>query len=494
MNAADINPERWRTKPLKHQIEDVRSIVSRDFYGLLNEMGTGKSKTVVDAAAELFLAGEIDSVIIMCPAQVKPVWLDREFGEPFLHGWVKFFIQEYSTYKTTLPGPHASLQYIVTSYEFIRQERRLLPLLAWTRGRKVLLVADEGSFIKSHKAAQTKAALRLRKYVKRAVLLNGTPIGNNHLDLYSQMEFLSSRILNVPNYWVFRNRIAELINKGDYKVIGRWKNLDWLAAAIKPHVIRRLKTDCLDLPPKLYTQMQIPLSPETWRIYREMKEQMVAWLSDSEQVVVQHAIVKLIRLSQITSGYVGGISSEDSLDPIPKVKEISDEKMKMLEDWVLERIAENPNFRCVIWCHFRDEQERVAQRLNKHVLRVFRIFGGQKTIEREEAVREFTGGALKGPVILIGQEQAGGMGLNLTKAHYVVYMSNGYSLMYRQQSEDRCHRQGQLNKVTYFDMIAVGPNGQPTIDRIIYRALRRKEDLAKLTTDQWRALLTEEAA
>ena len=490
-----IDTSLWKTAPFAHQVEDARAVVDRNFFGLLNEMGTGKSKSVIDAACELYRAGAIDTVVVLCPAQVKPVWLNKDFGEVHLHCWVNFHLQEFSARRPTLPGPSAALQFIVTSYEYVRQERHSLDLIAFLRGRKTLLVADESSAIKNHKAAQTRAALRIRKYAKRAVILNGTPISNNHLDLYSQMEFLSPTVLNVANYYVFRNRIAEMVDKGRYKVVGRWRNLDWLAKAIKPHVARRIKADCRDLPPKLYTQAEVPLTPTSWRIYSEMREQMVAWLSDAEVASTQHAVVKLVRLSQITSGYVGGVQDESG-EEAPETREISDEKLAALEQWIAERVDEHlGDFRCIVWCRFRKEQERAFSRLSPKY-RVYRIYGGQDRASREAAVEQFSNplcNTKPETVILLGQQQAGGLGLNLTMANFVAYLSNDYSLMTRLQSEDRCHRVGQrANKVTYVDFIATGPKGQRTIDSVIYKALRRKEDLANLTTAEWRVQLVED--
>jgi SNF2 family DNA or RNA helicase len=497
MPTKSVDPSRWRTKPFSHQIDDARHLATKPFHGLFNQMGTGKSKVGVDATFELLLANDIDTVVIMCPAQAKVVWLSKKFGQYLLHAWGRYRLSEYSTYKVRLPTPHPSepyLEILVVSYEFLRRKTRLYPLLAWLKGRKTYVIADESSYIKSHKAEQTIAAMYVRKFCKGATILNGTPHGGNLLDLYSQLEFLSPSILQVRSFFSFRAKIAVMGEFGDKKkfkkVIG-WKNKEWLHNQMRPHVSRRLKADCQDLPPKLYTQVEVPLSEATWRKYKEMCDQWVAWVSDDRHVVAQQAIVKLMRLRQIVNGFISGVTGDPD-DPENTV-EFSREKLDWLHTWAAQQVDDDPAFRAVVWCAFRREQERAASSFadSGFGYRVFRIHGGQAAASRAAATDEFRLGELRDkPAFLFGQPQAGGLAIDLTSASFVVRMSNDYNLIIHEQAEDRSHRQGQKNPVLYTDVLAVGPQGQRTVDHIIYQALQDKKSLASYTTEELRRLLS----
>jgi SNF2 family DNA or RNA helicase len=257
---------------------------------------------------------------------------------------------------------------------------------------------------------------------------------------------------------------------------------------VKPYVLRRLKKDCLDLPEKLYDVTQVPLNEETWRAYVQMRDRMVTFIKGIGTAMTQHSIVKIMRLAQITNGFIGGIDDDEP----GETHAFGREKLDAFLEIMKVKVAEDPNFRTVVWTRFRAEQQRMATELKTGGIKVYRIYGGQKDTERQEAIREFTQGVALGPMALLGQPQAGGFGLNLVTASYCFYMSNDYSLLTRLQSEDRQHRRGQTNQVLYNDMLATGPKGQQTIDHIIYQALRRKDDFAKWTTDHWVTKLTEE--
>jgi SNF2 family DNA or RNA helicase len=505
----EIDPSRFRLPPFFHQLVGTKELVKNKNFAIFDEMGAGKTKQAIDAACILYEAGEIDTLLIVCPAQVKTVWLDPELGEIVKHSWVPVYLAEYSSKYPTVDFNQGKgrLTVLVVSYEFLRQNVRLMNLIRMIKAnrRKVTMVLDESIFVKNPKAAQSKACFELRKSVSRAVLLNGTPISNNPLDLYAQFACLDKKILGFNNFYAFRNHHARMGGYLGKQVVG-FVNLPELQEKLKPYVLRRLKVDCLDLPPKLPTHIEIALSPATWKIYKDMRDDMVAWLSDESMATASQAAVKTLRLSQITSGFLGGLhdasvdDDPDSLfnpDLINKIlppKEIGDEKLKMLTDWLIERFENDPAFRVVIWCRFRAELTRYYERFVKMFPKVIvkKIQGGQSKTARDDAKAEFQAGDITKPAILLGNPQAGGFGLTLTTAHTVVYSSNDYNLLTRLQSEDRVHRPGQTHPVLYVDIIATGPSRQKTVDHMIVKALQKKEDLSKLTTEEWRSRLMEE--
>jgi SNF2 family DNA or RNA helicase len=517
----EINPSEWKTKPFDHQIKGVKFLISRPYAALFDEMGSGKSKQFVDTACTLWRHGAIDTVMVVAPSAVKTTWSARESGQIDQHTWVPSYVEEHEASNLRLsPLNKEGLQWIVVSYEFIRNEARLNNLFPQLYGRKVMVVFDESSFIKSHRAAQTKAAKRLRSLCARAYLANGSPINNNIIDLYAPFSILDKNVIGCQNWWQFRNRYCTMGGFQGRQIVG-YRDIPQLQQRLAPFILRRLKEDCLDLPPKIYSVQEIPLSEKTWAAYKEFSKEMLTWLDSRTPMLTMNAMVKIIRLSQLTSGIAGGLNRsyelmkamglteesvftfdeqhEDALDSEidhPDVKIISEEKHAWITNWLCDRVDDDPSFRVIFWCRFRKEQEVLKSLIESSIphCNVLRIYGGMKRIVREDTVHQFNSTANSSPTVLLAQPRAGGLGLNLqANCAWAVYISNDYSLLTRQQSEDRIHRAGQkASVVNYLDLIATGPQGQKTIDHAVRKALMQKDEFAVKTTAYWRDVLRPE--
>lgn len=489
---SDLQVDRWKLRPYNHQVAGVRLLVGSKFFGLFDEMGVGKTAQVINAACELCELEEIDTVLAVTPAAVRSVWINPEWGEIRKHSWVPSQVHEFhNPARLVWRDAKAKLDFIVTNYEYIRNPEHLAVLQHHLELRNVLMVCDEGAFIKNRQAAQTKACVKLGRCCARRVILNGTPIGNNPFDLWSQMYYLSPTILPYKNFYQFRAEYA-VMGGWHMKQVIQWKQLDKLQDLIAPHVIRREKKDCLDLPEKIVMPpLEVPLSEASWKIYKEMKDDAVVWLNENPSLAAQ-AGVRIMRLSQITSGFLGGFNpdgDEPEGEAIHQVIEIGREKLDALRMWVTELLADDPYRKIIVWCRFRPELERVARDL-KDLLPTYRLYGQGKK-EREEAIGKFSHFD-RSPALLAGQVQAGGFGLNLVGADAVAYISNDFNLLTRLQSEDRVHRPGQLRNVLYRDFLAVGPKGQKTVDHAVLKALKGKHDLATWTCNAWKQALEDE--
>lgn len=506
-----------------HQQEGVRALLAQPAFALFDDPGTGKSRSVVDAACFLDEAGAIDTVVVVCPASVRIVW-GSDIGEVAKWAWRPCTIHEYHA-RTPDIRWRAGLNWVITNFEFIRDEGRRDSLIRQLKGRSAWLVLDESSRVKSHKAESTRACKEVRKQCSRATLLNGSPVSNSPLDLFAQMDILDPRILGVANFFHFRKRYARM---GGYKmkqVVG-YQDLEDLNRRIRPYILRRRLEDCVDLPPHAYQLRETRLGASTWKLYKSMRDDMVAWL-DGQPSMAPQAVVKILRLSQLTSGYLGGLQADEDVDllsglrreatvlepgtpefeaamrqgaAIPGAvkkkydppKEVGSEKHDAFMEWFEDWLERYPNDRLIVWGRFRAELDRIQSSVEAMGIPCVQVRGGQSKADREAAVRAFSQERADSPMVLFGSPQAGGLGITLIQASTAFYLSNDYNLLTREQSEGRVRRRGQRRNIVYVDLVATGPDGQKTIDHVIIKALRAKRNMAAMTTAEWRKALTEE--
>lgn len=516
---------RCRHEPYMHQVIGIQRLLKDPYLLLADEQGAGKTLQVVVAAQLLYLADKIDRVIIVCPAAVRPVWYDKDLGEVETHRFqnVPIRVSEYhARIKQWDAGdwsvsPGRQLRWIVSNYEFLRDKARLALLRSFCTAR-TLLVADESILLKNKGAQQSKAFKELRKRAGRVVLLNGTPFGESPLDLLNQANLLHPSILDCPYKTQFYSRYAQITNVKGYPEVERWKNLDDLQRRLAPYVLRRLKKDCLDLPEKMpAVPLEVRLTPKTWRAYKDMKKDMLLWLGTNVAATASQAMAKALRLGQITSGFVGGVEEVINYDEIEvgdrpewlapaqtsaraevqPVIEVGREKLDTVIDFLRDHMQQEENFKLLVWCRFRPEMLRMVREITALGLHapghVSYIAGGQSRAERDAALRLLhPRTSPDAPVFVVGTYGTGSMGLNFTACHTVINCSYDYSLVKYTQSEDRVHRPGQTHTVNYYDLVAVGPDGQKTTDHDIVKARREKRDLSEWTTGAWVSTLQEE--
>jgi len=458
---------------MEHQRQILDRMVGQQAFALFWEMGCGKTKPVVDEICHLYETGRIDCVIILSDKGCYRNWPESELPK---HKWdhinMADFLYRSGSAKAKkqikqlceTKGRLSSLPIVCINTEaFSSGAVAEVANLLVRRFSSIYMVVDESTSIKTHNAERTKRITALGRRVAYRRILTGTPMTQNPLDLYAQMNFLDSGILGFESFFAFRARYGVLETqymgpgRTFQKLVG-FKNTDELLAKIAPYSSRLLKTECLDLPPKVYVTRDVELTQEQVRVYAQVKAEGLAVLKDSEATATT-ALGVIIKLRQITSGYIK--DDRDQLVEIPsnRCKE-------------LERLLETVQGKVIIWCAFKEDVRRVCALLGKEAVH---YYGDTRDADRVSALEQFNDP--KSPIkYFVGTAQTGGKSLTLTIANTVVYYSNNYSLEHRLQSEDRAHRFGQRQTVTYVDLIAPG-----TVDETVLAILQGKEELSRLT-------------
>ena len=462
---------RFKTKPYEHQLIALEKSWDKEEYAYFMEMGTGKSKVLIDNIAMLYDKGKINGVLIVAPKGVYKNWYSSEIPTHLAsHIEYKSVLWTASISKTkqeelnSLFKSDFNLHVLVMNVEAFSTPKGVTFARKFLNSHKTLFAIDESTTIKTHKAARTKNIISISQIAKYRRILTGSPITKSPLDLYTQCKFLNEHLLGFSSYLTFQNRYANMVRKmfGGRQVwiIQSYQRLDELSKIIEPFSYRVLKEDCLDLPEKIYIKREIELTEEQEKLYGTMKQMALATLN-GKLLTAPNVLTQLMRLHQITCGH---FKSDDG-----KVQKLENNRIKELMS-----ILDETEGKVIIWANYIYDIENIVEAIKKEYgdNSVVPYYGEVNTDERQKGIERFQD-PLSPFRFFIGNPQTGGYGITLTAANTVIYYSNGYDLEKRLQSEDRAHRIGQKKSVTYIDLIA-----EKTIDEKIVKALRKKIDIA----------------
>tara|TARA_R100000234_G_scaffold6865_1_gene4566 strand:+ start:7793 stop:9247 length:1455 start_codon:yes stop_codon:yes gene_type:complete len=477
------NIYRYKTKPYGHQEEAWE--ISKDLseYALFMEMGTGKSKVIIDTFSWLYDHNKIDCVLIVAPKGNYMNWFNNEIPT-HMPDRIKFIMANWNAAakkkerlaleKVSLPSD--DLRILVMNVEAFSTSKGFKFAKRFVDYSRCMIIIDESTTIKNPGAIRTKNILKTAINAKYKRILTGEPVTRSPLDLYTQCQFLNPHLLGFSSYYSFRNRYAIMINmsKGNrsFKHIVGFQRLDELSESVKHFSYRCKKQDCLDLPEKIYQYRFIDITPEQKRLYKEISEQAMTEL-EGKDMTVQNVLTEMMRLHQITCGHF----KSDTGDII----NVENNRVKEL----MSVLNESPD-KVIIWATYVQDIHTISDEIrHKYGSKaVVQYYGAVNQDARLEAVDRFQ----NDPEckFFIGNPQTGGFGLTLTAANTVIYYSNSYNLEHRIQSEDRAHRIGQKNKVTYVDIICPG-----TVDERIVKSLRDKKQIAtQVMAEKWQDWLS----
>lgn len=431
------------------------------------DMGCGKSKIAVDAVVNR----SATRTIVCCPVSVLGVWrreFERFAGSPcevlvLDKGTVAKKTEAAERFVKLNAALHMPCVVVLNHESFWRQ-----PFIAWALDvHWDALIVDECHRVKSNGAKVSRAVAALSQHVPFRLGLTGTPMPHSPLDIFGQARFLDPTIFG-RSYHRFRDRYAR-VNRLFPSKVDAWINQDELQEKLKQFVFRVKASDVLDLPPVIHEQRRCDLNYHSRAAYKDLEKELIVKVATGE-VTVANGMVKLLRLQQITSGFIGGVEGDASpasgqvqqVQPAG-VQALGHEKEELLAD-LAEDLAGEP---IVVFCRFRHDLEavqRVAEKLGRRY--------GELSGKRRDLTPHAT---MPDDIDIMGvQIQSGGVGIDLTRACYCVYYSIGFSLGDYEQSLARVNRPGQTRPVRYYHLIA-----NDTVDDTVYAALQKRADLVE---------------
>ncbi len=436
-------------------------------------MGCGKTLTAIAIAGAAYEKGEIEKVLVVAPTSVCSVW-PKEFSDyadfrykvnVLLGDKKKKRLQELEALNNF---PFKALKVAVINYESTWREGIFEALLDW---KPDMVIADESQRIKTPDAKQSKAMHQLGDIAKYKLILSGTPVQNDAIDLFSQYRFLDPNIFGY-NFYAFRGRYAIMGGFNRKQIVG-YKDLDQLIQKEHSIAYRVTKAEALDLPEQTFLTRYIQLAGKEKQLYDKIKKDSFAELENGGMITAPTVLTKLLRLQQFTGGF---IQADEGVKPELVFKG----KLSALED-ILEDYVIGEGKKLVIFCRFRPEIDLIQKLLEKKKIQYRSIYGDIKIDDRGPIVADFQ--KIPEIKVFLAQIDTAGLGITLTAADTCVYYSVNFNYAAYSQSLARIHRIGQRNCCSYIHLVV-----EKTVDEIVLNALSKKEDLAKTVVDDWRRL------
>ena len=462
---------KFKTNPYAHQVKALEMSWNKKCFAYFMEMGTGKSKVLIDNISMLYDAGKINGAVIVAPKGVYKNWHESEIPIHMVDHvehvsvlWQSNVNKKQEKELSKLFKTGHELHVLIVNVEALSTKKGVDFVDKFLRCHETIMAIDESTTIKNPQAKRTKSVIKLGELAKYKRILTGSPVTKSPLDLYTQCEFLDPFLLNHASYYSFRTRYAVMksANFGgrSVQIVVGYRNIPELSDKLKDFSYRVLKDDCLDLPKKTFMKRVIQLSSEQEKVYSQMKQMALAVLNN-KMITTATTMTQLMRLQQITCGH---FKADDG-----SVQEIKNNRIDELMD-VLNEI----HGKVVIWAHWRNDIATIVKHVTKEYgdNSIVTYYGDTSVEDRQKAIK-----LIQDPEssvrFVVGTPQTAGYGITLTEASTMIYYSNGYDLEKRQQSEARIDRIGQKRPMTYIDIIA-----EDTVDERIVKALRKKINIA----------------
>lgn len=443
-------------------------------FGELFEMGCGKTLTTIAVAGALYNLGKIDRVLVVAPTSVCSVW-PHDLNQFATFPWEARVLlgdkkKRLKALNELENWPFKALRIAVINYESTHRDGIFEALAAY---KPDLIVCDESQRIKNPSAAQSKALHKLGDAAPFRMILSGTPVQNNAVDLYSQYRFLDPAVYGA-NFYAFKNRYCIMGGYGQHQIVG-YRNMDELVEKEHSVAYRITKEECLDLPQQTFINRYVQFTDAEQAIYEQLRKSSFLELETGENLTATTILTMYLRLMQLTGGF---LTADESTRP----KQVNTAKLDALTDIVDDYVVDAGK-KLVIFARFMAEIAAIENLLRLRKIQYGSIYGDVPMEERGKIVEDFqTNPDTK---VFVAQIQTAGLGITLHAASTAVFYSYDYNYANYAQALARIHRIGQRLPVTYIHLVVDG-----SIDEKILAALENKEDMAKTVVDSWREVLT----
>lgn len=445
----------FKTKPFKHQIEGFEYGLSHDRFLLGDEQGLGKTKQVIDIAIAKKLQRGYKHCLIICGVNgLKWNWQNEIKIHSNESGWI--IGQRTHNHKITIGSTADKLYdlqhldeikdyFIITNIESIRSAEITDEIVKLCKNKTIGLVAiDEIHKAKNPSSQQGKAMLKIKSECR--IAMTGTPLMNTPIDLYIILKWLGYEEHSLT---AFKRHYCIMGGFGGYEIVG-YKNLDELQSQFGSVMLRRLKSDVLDLPEKTYIDEYVEMTAKQNQIYREVSADIQMHIDQIK--ASNNPLAMLIRLRQAT-GYTGILSSS--------VHESA--KLDRMEELVAEAIENGK--KVVIFSNWLQMTDPITERLSKYNPIV--ITGNTKDSDRQHYVEEFQNNS--NVKVAIGTIGAMGTGITLTAGTVVIFTDEPWTNAAKEQAIDRCHRIGTKENISIYTLQC-----KNTIDERIHEIITKK--------------------
>jgi len=455
---------KFKTKPFEHQIDGFNYGLENDRWLLGDEQGLGKTKTVIDIAVAKKLANGYKHCLVICGVNgLKWNW----YNEVLTHSDEKPYILGQRTKRNGIAvGGNADkledvknidkidAYFIITNVETLRNTEIIAELTKLCKNGTInMIAADECHKMKNPSSQQGKAFLKLQ--TKTMIAMTGTPLMNNPLDLYIILKWLGYE--KYPMY-AFKKHYCVMGGFGGYEIIG-YRNLDELQERLNEIMLRRLKSDVLDLPEKTYIDEYVEMTAKQAVVYKEVTAEIKSNIDNIK--MTNNPLAELIRMRQAT-GYTGILSST--------VQESA--KLDRMEELVDDAVQNG--HKVVIFSNWTQMTNPIAQRLSRYNPAV--ITGEINTDTRQQMIDKFQN--VDSCKVIIGTIGAMGTGLTLTSGTVEIFLDHPWNRALYDQAVDRCHRIGQKNNVTIYNLLC-----KDTIDERIWEIVNKKGAMSDYMVD-----------
>lgn len=465
----------FKTKPFSHQIDGVRFGLNKKKFLLGDDQGLGKTKQIIDLVGCLEKTDTINKVLIVCGVNSLKYNWQHEIG---VHSDEKGWVLGTRFRKTTGKAYEGSTKdklddldnlpdcrYIITNIESLRAGAEKISKTKYhfpladklaqlcKNGTISVIAFDECHKSKDPTSLQSRAMLLLSAPYMSA--MSGTPLMNNPLDLYFPIHWLG---YEQHSLYQFKQHYCTFGGWGGSQVVG-YKNLEEIRALMEKIMIRRLKSEVLDLPEKIRKIEYVDMTPKQNQIYKEVYNGV---MSDLQKIKFSNnPLSMMIRLRQAT-GWTGIISD--------KVQESA--KMDRMIELVQEIVASGQ--KAIIFSNWESMTEIAREKLKSY--NPAYITGATKADERMKEVDRFQiDDKCK---VIIGTIGAMGTGLTLTAAQNVIFLDSPWNMALKAQAEDRAHRIGTKGTVNIITLVC-----KNTIDERIEELVEKKGQIADALVD-----------